>query len=186
MRELNPTLWRTCRVLSGQTRVKLLRVLHDHPGQNVTALAHAVGIGVSAASQDLRRLQSRGLLKPDRQAAFLLYRLEPDPQVPTAAPLLKALHAALSSRPAAQDADMIPIATGLAHPRRIQILRLLLKSPLSTRKLRLASGIPGCPLRHHLALLQAGAWIHGNRNELTCRPPDHPLARILAQLVQTS
>jgi DNA-binding transcriptional ArsR family regulator len=185
MRELNPTLWRTCRVLSGHTRLKLLRLLHDTPGQSVSALGAAVGIGVSAASQELRRIQSRGLLKPYRRASFLIYRLEPDPQVPSAAPLLQALHAAFSSRPPEQDPDMIPIATGLSHPRRIQLVRLLITSPLSFSDLRVAAGIPVCPLSHHLAVLRAGNWIHGNKNLWTFRPPGHPLAHALVQWIQS-
>ena len=48
MRNLNPTLWRTCRVLSGENRIKLLRQIHDHPGQAVSELALAVGIACAA------------------------------------------------------------------------------------------------------------------------------------------
>jgi DNA-binding transcriptional ArsR family regulator len=172
-------------VLSGQTRLKLLRQLHDIPGQSVSTLAKAVGIGVSDASQELRRIQSRGLLKPYRQGAFLIYRLEPDPQVPSAAPLLQALQATLSGHPSEQDPEMIPLATGLSHPRRIQMVRLLMPAPLSTQNLRQVAGIPVCPLSHHLAVLKAGGWIHGNKTLWTFRPPDHPLARTLVQLLQT-
>ncbi len=66
MKNLNPTLWRTCRMLTGTNRVRLLRELHDHPGQSVSQLAAALGIGPSDASQELRRIQSRGLLKSER------------------------------------------------------------------------------------------------------------------------
>lgn len=44
MKNLNPTLWRTCRMLAGTTRIRLLRELHTHPGQSVSELARAVGI----------------------------------------------------------------------------------------------------------------------------------------------
>ena len=183
MQQLNPTLWRTCRVLSGSIRIQLLRQLHDHPGKSVSALAALVGIGVSDASQELRRIQSRGLLKADRQGRHLLYRMESDPQVPSAAPLLQALQSALSTLPPSRDADMIPIATGLAHPRRILIAQLLLQSPLRPMALRAGTRIPLCPMNHHLNALKQGQWVHGNRNQLAFTIPPHPLAQALASLL---
>ena len=184
MRQLNPTLWRTCRVLSGGTRLKLLRQIHDAPGQSVSDLAKAIGIGVSDASQELRRLQSRGLLQAERKGAFLIYRLGADPQVPSAAPLLKALKTALETRPADQDAAMLPIAAGLAHARRIAIVKALAKSDLPPLALRTTLHIPQCPMSHHLKTLKAGGWVQGNKNMLALCPPAHPLARALALLAQ--
>lgn len=183
-RQLNPTLWRTCRVLSGRIRLKLLRQLYDNPGRSVTELAAAVGIGVSDASQELRRLQSRGLLKADRQGALLIYRMESDPQVPSAAPLLAALNTALSTCPPAQDEQMIPLATGLAHPRRIAVAKHLTASAQSTLSLRTATRIPVCPLSRHLKTLKVGGWIEGNKQSLRFAIPAHPLARALADLIQ--
>ena len=183
IQQLNPTLWRTCRVLSGSIRIQLLRQLHDGPGKSVSALATIVGIGVSDASQELRRIQSRGLLKADRQGRHLIYRMEPDPQVPSAAPLLQALQSALSTLPPGRDADMIPIAAGLAHPRRIQIAQLLRQSPQSPMALRNATHIPLCPMNHHLNALKKGQWVQGNRNQLAFALPAHPLAQALAALL---
>lgn len=182
--QLNPTLWRTCRVLSGRMRLKLLREIHDRPGRSVSALAAAVGIGVSDASQELRRLQSRGLLKADRQGPLLVYRMESDPQVPSAAPLLAALNTALSAWPPAQDETMIPLATGLAHPRRIAIAQILAKAEQSALALRTAARIPLCPMSRHLKTLKGGGWIAGNKKRLRFAIPAHPLARVLAELVR--
>ena len=98
--ELHPTLWRTCRVLAGSTRLNLLRLVVATPGHTVSRLAEEAGIGLSRASQELRRLQSRGLLRATRTGSFVHYRPEPDPQVPDAKPLLlamKTLFTAVSS-----------------------------------------------------------------------------------------
>ena len=38
---LSPTLWRTCRILSGGTRLALLRRVIKHPGLSVSELAAA-------------------------------------------------------------------------------------------------------------------------------------------------
>ena len=39
MQQLNPTLWRTCRILRGRARLGLLRQILKQPGQNVSPLA---------------------------------------------------------------------------------------------------------------------------------------------------
>lgn len=184
MQSLNPTLWRTCRVLSGSTRLKLLRRLHDVPGQSVSELAGQVGIGVSDASQELRRLQSRGLLQADHQGGRLIYRLGADPQVSSAAPLLNALKSAFARYPPEQDEAMAPIATGLAHARRIAIAKVLMKSDLVSLALRTATRIPRGPLSRHLDTLSAGGWARRNKRMLSFHVPTHPLARALSQLLQ--
>ena len=185
-KQLNPTLWRTCRVLAGSVRLNLLRQLHEAPGRCVSDLARVVGIGVSDASQELRRLQSRGLLQAERQGAKLIYGLGADPQVPSAAPLLKALSDALSSLPPERDEDMSAIATGLAHPRRIALAAVLMKSPASLSELRRSTRIPIASLRHHIDFLSAGGYIQNRKGLLAFRPPPHPLARALSRLARTS
>lgn len=185
MRQLNPTLWRTCRVLAGQTRVKLLRQLHDRPGQSVSDLAKTVGIGVSDASQELRRLQSRGLLQAERNGARLIYRLGADPQVPSAAPLLSALKSTLTRTPPECDRDIIPIATGLAHFRRITIAKALLAAPQMEVDLRGATRIPAASLNGHVRALITSGFVRRFRGLLQFYVPAHPLARTLVKLLQT-
>ena len=97
--ELHPTLWRTCRVLSGETRLKLLRLIIATPGKTVSRLAEETGIGLSRASQELRRLQSRGLVQTVRKGSFVHYLPDPDPQVPDAKPLLLAMKATFALAP---------------------------------------------------------------------------------------
>ena len=181
--QLNPTLWRTCRVLAGRTRLKLVRQLHDTPGQNVSELARAVGIGLSDASQELRRLQSRGLLQTERKGTWLLYRFGADPQVSSATPLLKALAVALSYPPGQDDA-MVSIAAGLAHPRRIAIVAALMKSPGSRVELSGMTHIPKTSFQHHLEHLVASGYVQCHKDKLAFQRPVHPLARALIRLVQ--
>ena len=96
---LSPTLWRTCRVLAGGTRLALLRRVIKHPGLSVSELAAADKIDLARASQDLRRLQSRGLLRRHQAGVHVLFRPLPDPQVATAAPLLKAVQVSVARHP---------------------------------------------------------------------------------------
>ena len=91
MAQLNPTVWRTCRVLSHPGRLRLLQEVLRQPERSVSQLAEDLSIGVSDASQQLRRLQSRGLLKRTCRGLEVIYRPIPDPQVPSAKPLLLAL-----------------------------------------------------------------------------------------------
>ena len=183
MRQLNPTLWRTCRVLTGSTRILLLRQLHDHPGQPVSALAEIVKIGISAASQDLRRIQSRGLLQAERKGACLIYHMGADPQVPSAAPLLKAINKAFDSLPPEQDEILTTIAAGLSHPRRIAIAKRLRTSPCTTAALRMDMMMPSSPMHLHLATLAAGGWTQLDGHLLRLCIPSHPLAQALAKLL---
>ena len=88
--ELTPTLWRTCRVLSGATRLELLRRIIEMPDQCVAELTEALGLSETRASQELRRLQSRGLVQVAREGRWVRYRPVTVPKVPSAKPLLAA------------------------------------------------------------------------------------------------
>ena len=125
MQHLNPTLWRTCKMLAGRARIRLLRQLHDHPEECVSALGKRVALKEAAASQELRRIQSRGLLQAERRGVRLVYRLAADPQVASAAPLLKALQTAFDAFPIERDADMVAIAAANTPPIRMLAAALI-------------------------------------------------------------
>lgn len=184
MQNLNPTLWRTCRVLAGTNRIKLLRHLHEHPGQNIANLAEALGISRPYASQEMRRIQSRGLLKPIRQGAALVYVPSTDPQVASAKPLLKALQASLNAFPAARDGELVALATGLAHERRIAIARSLLQGPKTRAELLTDIPMVPCSYSLHLRKLVAAGFVARRGQRLCIQTPDHPLGRALANLLR--
>lgn len=184
MQNLNPTLWRTCRMLSGKTRLKLLRNLHDHPGQNIADLAAAVGISRSYASQEMRRIQSRGFLKATHRGASLIYLPGADPQVATAAPLLQAVQAALDSGPARRDGEMAVLAAGLAHERRMALARALLEAPRTSGELWAAQPMSACSFQLHLRTLIAGGFAVRTKRGLEFRTPPHPLGKALAELLR--
>lgn len=184
MQNLNPTLWRTCKMLAGHTRIRLLRQLHDHPEECVSALGKRVEIKESAASQELRRIQSRGLLQAERHGVRLMYRLAADPQVSSAAPLLKALQTAFATLPAERDADMAAIAAGLSHERRIRIVRTLLEGRRPLLDLQHATRISAHPFRAHAEKLLASGFVVPAGEDVQFAVPDHPLAKALAKLVR--
>ena len=180
---LNPTLWRTCRVLAGHTRIRLMRELLAHPNHYVSLLAQAAGIGESAASQELRRLQSRGLLRRHQAGGRVYFWPIPDPQVASAAPLLEALIQTLNCYPADQDAALCRLAMGLGHERRIQIARILAVSAITSVELQRETGIPRDSLHRHLQRMQEAGLIQIARNRYTLVWPRHPLARALSRLM---
>lgn len=183
MQNLNPTLWRTCRMLAGKTRIQLLRSLHRHPGQNVTELAKAVGVGVSDASQELRRIQSRGLLRPQYRGASLIYRFGADPQVRSAAPLLKALRTSLALDAPEGNERIAIIAKGLGHRKRIAIVRSLMASSKTTFALQQELQASFRTIARHLVILFDSGLIRREGRKLHYVPPTHPLAKALIRLL---
>ena len=177
--QLNPTLWRTCRTLAGQTRIRLLRQILQHPEQNVSEMAAATGISQSAASQDLRRLQSRGLLRRENQGSSVIYRLVPDPQVPSAALLVEALKKALSSP---DDGEFLGLAKAFSHERRIQILQVLLNGPQDRTGLRTITRIRTTPLNHHLRSLMEAGCVQQEGRKFLFTPTRHALLQALLKL----
>ena len=182
MKQLNPTVWRTCRALSGRTRLGLLRNVLEKPGGNVSQLAELLAIGISDASQELRRLQSRGLLKRSCQGAAVVYLPIPDPQVPSAAPLLKALQAAWNAT-AGDIEEVARRAMGLACERRVSIVRALAQQPRSA--VELANLVRTSPdnLKKHLRVLRESGWVAKAGKTFALRPATHPVQAALLKLL---
>lgn len=182
MKPLSPTLWRTCRVLNGRVRLDLLSGVINEPGQNVSQLADRVGIGVSDASQELRRLQSRGLLKRSCAGRSVIYLPVPDPLVPTAAPLLKTLQSILA-KPQVDLGEIAKIAKGPACERRIAMLRILAQGPRTTARLAEETRINPDTLKQHLGTLQKSGWVEKQGRTFIQSRATHPLHAALLKLI---
>lgn len=181
---LSPTLWRTCRVLSGKTRLALLRRVVNDPGLTVSNLADSLAISLPRASQELRRLQSRGLVRAVREGPFVRYQPLPDPQVPTAKPLLTALVRTFRKYSLAADLHSIRIASGYSQPRRIKMVRELLRGSRDLNTLCYNTGIPRTSLMRHLLILwSCGLVVRRGKQYLFVADP-HPLARCLVRIVR--
>src|SRR5438128_1138106 len=73
--DLQPTLWRTCRVLANDTRLDILGFLFSHPDSTVSAVAQHLDLSLSVASEYLRMLESRSLLEARRVGRWVKYRV---------------------------------------------------------------------------------------------------------------
>lgn len=87
----HPTVWRTCRALMNERRLRCLAAVLDKPGIAVKEVAVETGLPQNQASMNLRMLQARGLITARRHGKWLRYDPEPDPLVEHANAMLKAI-----------------------------------------------------------------------------------------------
>ena len=156
MDSLKPTLWRTCRVLANEKRLSCLKAVLEQPGCSVGEIAERVSISEALASEILRALQARGLIRANRQSRWVYYSPKPDPLVVDAGPLFKALRRALLVE-GKSEREIIHVLTAFTHPRRLEILRRLQKVPdgVSANDLSVFTRISLPALYRHLAKLTA-------------------------------
>jgi DNA-binding transcriptional ArsR family regulator len=186
MGKLHPTLWRTCRILAGKTRLELLRAVINSPDLPVADHARNLNISPPRTSQELRRLQSRGLIQARRRRMTVRYRPEADPLVATAAPLLQALQETFRRFPATADGQAILIATAFAHARRLVLVRLLLLGPATAQALEELSGMARDATNRHLLKLNAAGIISRTGRQIQLLDPSHPLAQCLLDILRVS
>ena len=173
-----PSIWRTCRVLANRNRLTLYCLLAKNQPGTVTELADQAGLSVSLASNYLRQLNARGLLQATRRRGHVEYHILPDPAVPFAADLTRALADAIR-----HEADPVTFiyrhATAFGHPRRQMILRALAREGLNRQGLSRATGIPRMSLHTHLVKLKSRGYLSTKGNHLRLIPPRKPLPAVL-------
>ena len=178
--QLTPTLWRTCRVLAGPTRLALLRRIVEAPNRCVTDLAAEIQVSEPRASQELRRLQSRGLVQMVRTGPWTRYRPVTDPKVASAKPLLAAARESFAKWP---DEETRRIAHACGHERRLKILHLLQKGPRDGAELRQFGALSRPALFRHLAVLAAGGLVRRTPDGWERIGQPHPLAHAVLRLL---
>ena len=180
-----PTLWRTCRAMANTTRLRILRQLMRGPEQSVSELAAALGISDVVATRHLRRLGARGLLRVRRQGSWVFYRVEADPTIREAGPLVGALRETLQGERDVFD-EVSRLATAFTHPRRQAIYEALRVGDRSFLELQEETGISERALARHLdKLVDRGFVVAGMDLYRATRPPGR-LAQVLAELAPES
>jgi len=155
---LQPTLWRTCRVLANETRLRLLAQLARKQPLGVSQLADLLTLSVPAASQSLRALESRGLLKVKRIRRRVEYRLPTSAEAGAQASLIAGLQTYLRQEPV-PIASIMKIATAFTHPSRIQIYRALKSSQKTKSQIQSSISISGPALSRHLQKLTTRGFV---------------------------
>ena len=139
-RSLQPTLWRTCRVLANRARLQMLGLLLRHPNQTVSAVARQLKLSLSVASQYLRALEARGLLRARRVDRRVKYRIGAAPSGEAAQELIEALRRAFEREPTTVE-TLFNLATAFTQPRRIEIVRALKQEAQSRGQLKAVTGM---------------------------------------------
>lgn len=182
--ELQPTLWRTCRVLAGRRRLALLGWVLKKGRSGVTELAGWAGLPVAVASRELRRLQSRGILRAWRSGRDVRYRFEADPMVHDAVRLVPVLRDGFRGDSMAFPDLCFRLATGFTHVRRIGIVRALAEGPAGFDDLSRRTGIQKSALARHLAKLVRRGLVDKNHGLYGISSTPVPLARRLLELAR--
>jgi len=154
---LQPTLWRTCRVLANRTRLEMFRLLLRDPGQTVSEVARQLRKPLSLTSEYLRALESRGLLTARRVGRWVQYRPSP-PTNPNVSGMVAALRATFQRESSAIDI-IFRLATAFTHPRRVEMFRVIQTRPHTLEQLQASTRIPGWALLRHLKKLQARGFV---------------------------
>jgi DNA-binding transcriptional ArsR family regulator len=160
--KLQPTLWRTSRVLANRTRLKIFAIVMREPGLPVTRVASRMALARPIASMYLRALESRGLLEVQRQGRWVKYRVKQKPMEGSAGPLVGALVATMRGGPNSFDA-LYRSAAVFANPGRIVVFRNLSGKPMSLAELRSATHLSPRTLFRHVEKLKARGFLTGRR-----------------------
>lgn len=177
MEELNPTLWRTCRVLSNESRLQMLMSLFEKGAVSVGQLARNSGISESSASMHLRALNSRGLISAERRKLFVFYSPVPNPAVRYAPELVDAL------RYCRNHADgihwIMKQTTAFTHYRRIDIAIALSNEPMEHGQLAREARISPVALYRHIRKLMDRGYVSEEKGLYRLQSQSHPLGATL-------
>lgn len=180
-KRLQPTTWRTCRVLANRTRLALLREVIKRPGHSVAAAAEVVNIRPELASKYLRDLNARGLLKVQRIASRVLYSAEADRSVPQAHALLKEITWVFQNNSNAVE-HIFRLVTAFTHPRRILIVATIASGRGHFAELCRTNSISSSALARHLLKLKDRGIVRQVNSNYDISPGLSPLAAVLVAL----
>jgi DNA-binding transcriptional ArsR family regulator len=178
---LQPTLWRTCRVLANRTRLKILAQLLHRPGQTVSEHAGQLKLPLPVASQYLRALEARGLLAVRRKGLRVVYQPALAAIRTPTTELVRALRRVFQHRRHPVEA-IFKTATAFTHPRRIEIFKALRKENHSLAQLRTRTGISVPSLYRHLKKLEARGFVKYHEGKWGATLRSNVLGRELTRL----
>jgi DNA-binding transcriptional ArsR family regulator len=180
IRELQPTLWRTCRVLANRIRLRMLRLLFKEPGLTVSAVAQRLDLSLPAASQSLRALEARALLVARRNGRWVHYQLPPLNAGGPVAELVAALRRGCQ-HDACPTETLFKLATAFTHPRRIEVFRALNQQSRDFRQIQTATGLSAWAVRRHLGKLEQRGFVVRQGSIYAPVPSGSAVGRALAR-----
>ena len=184
MSPLQPTFWRTSRVLANPVRLRVLQHVCDAGEACVSDTARACDLPLSSATEALRALQARGLLGVRHERSYVIYSPRAEPSVEHAAAALTAMRDAFRRHESPE--RIIQAMTAYTHARRILIVQALMSGPADTRRLCAMCRISSPALCRHLDKLARRGLVEtvdGDVWRLT--PQKSPLPRALLAIVRS-
>ena len=182
---LQPSLWRTCRVLANRQRLRIFQRLLEQPGQTVSEIARRLKLRLPVASDYLRLLESRSLLTARRTGKTVTYRIRSASSKTPVAPLLRALKRIFEQDSKAIE-SLFHLCTAFTHPRRIEIYQALSAGVQTAGQLRVKRRISAQALARHLQKLEARGFIGLRSGIYKVRRPRGEFGRALAGLALRS
>ncbi len=182
MHKLRPTLWRTCRIIAGETRLQFLWNLFDHGELCVIEMARMTTSSAHNATTQLRALNARGLITFRREKMRVIYRAEANQLVDNSPELLAALRTCHEQSVSFE--TVIRMATAFTHERRIEIIRALDISKQTLCGLLDSTNMNSSPLSRHLRKLQDRGFVRQVNGVYRIATPGNPLGRTLLKIVR--
>lgn len=179
---LRPTLWRTCRIIAGETRLQCLWNLFEKGELCVTEISDATGISPQNATTQLRALNSRGLITFRRQSMMVIYRAEANQAIDNAPELLQVLKESWERSMSFE--TIIRMATALTHERRIEVIRALNESRKTFSELLNSTSMTASALARHLKKLEKRGFVKKTDKRYAIAHPGNSLGRTLLKIAR--
>jgi DNA-binding transcriptional ArsR family regulator len=180
MIHLETPLWKTCRVIACETRLKLLWNLFEQGELHVHQLAQTTGLSRTNTSNQMRLLAEHGLVLSRREKMNVIYRAQANAAMRFAPPLLAALKTVLNQSMKLE--TVFRQATGFSHGRRIEIIQTLTGRPRSFDELQSATGMSSSALSRHLGKLESRNFVRHKGRLYSRGKPGNPLGQTLIKL----
>ncbi|HXJ57196.1 MAG TPA: helix-turn-helix domain-containing protein [Candidatus Dormibacteraeota bacterium] len=168
-------------MLANHKRLQIFKRLLHEPGQNVTEIARQLRLPLAVASQYLRALESRGLLKAQRRGRRVRYQVANAVAGTAVAPLLRALR-----RTFERDAKTIPavfhLLTAFTHPRRIELYQTLTGRAQTVKQLQVKRRMSARAVTRHLKKLEGRSLIVFRLGTYAVKRPRGEIRRALASM----
>ncbi len=180
--QLPPQLWLSCRAIANETRLRLIGLIFQEQKLSVKELATITGITEQNASNQLRTLRIQGLITPYRKKQQVFYKAIANSEVKYAEEILRVLQN-YHGRNTPSHA-IIREATGLTHPRRIEIIKEIGNTPMTQGELIEITGMTTSAMARHIVKLQARGFINRSEKKYSLGAPKECLSRLLINLVR--
>jgi DNA-binding transcriptional ArsR family regulator len=165
-------------VLANRRRLRILHFVMRRQEVHVTDVARALNIPVPTASQYLRALNARGLLRARRRGREVSYRVGDDPSLPGTRVLLRGLRPELEKPRPSLDV-VFGALTAFTHPSRIAIVRAVARGASRVAEVCAMAGIRRRSAERHLKKLARRGYLRRVRGGYRMARPALPLAQSL-------